>query len=116
MLTAGTPHAHAKRKWNKANKSTDNAWRRSVNGRLRKLEREEHSDSTSNSDEDEVVRRINGEVDAESTEPGPSRGKQSLQGREVKRGGFVREGDFEDKFRLPVSFVDDRETDVLIES
>ena len=46
--------AAIKRKWNKDNKSANNAWRRSVNymqgqkrtGRLRRLEREEHSDST----------------------------------------------------------------------
>jgi len=81
----------------------------------------------SNSDENDVVRRVKKGVDVLNPEPGPSRRnyerkdengqskrnklklklittvekKEHLKGNERKRGRFVREGEFDDKFRLP---------------
>jgi len=80
----------------------------------------------SKSDENDVVRRVNKDVDVLSPEPGPSRRndekidisrkkgkklklklitleKENSKGNERKRGRFVREGEFDDKFRLPYS-------------
>merc|ERR1719233_1743704 len=81
----------------------------------------------SKSDENDIVRRVNKHVDVLSPEPGPSRRnderkdensrkkgkklklklitleKENSKGNERKRGRFVREGEFDDKFRLPYS-------------